>query len=271
MDGGDVPEIISLYVTSECDPRLAYVLSNAVKVQTGMQKYLHGLRFNRKAAFDRSVAQNQGQIKGRPHYGQGAIQMDGIFQFRFASGYGYYNRDLAANSDDTYLKQQAQLYCGMSYLESQHAPAVAEHRNFLAHNVKFPGVFPGLDKTLCPAMSVGASIGYACDGHNDSSIPGLTESIFWTAPDLKGPRLPVGEKWGFLNVDAGLLFDLGHASKSGGACMYIPGSVAHNSMPSRCGGHTRHQGMGFVLVNKASMQGPKSKQWFAENGHKLLL
>jgi hypothetical protein len=160
----------------------------------------------------------------------------------------------------------------MSFLESQHAPVVAEHRSIIARDVPgFKGVFPGLEN-LCPASSVGASTGYACDGHNDSSIPGLTESIFWTAPDSQtGKLLPAGELWTFANAEAGLLFYLQSAAATGGSCLYIPGSVMHNSMPTKCGGHTVHRGMGFVLVNKKTLLGTKTKQWFLDNADTLIL
>jgi hypothetical protein len=178
--------------------------------------------------------------------------MDGIFQFRFAKGYGYYARQPEANSDRSFLEKQARLYCGLSYLESQHVPIISQYRRVLSKKMSgYKGIFPGLEK-LCPGTSVGASMGYACDGHNDSSFRGLTESIFWSTPrGFRGQLLPAGEKWTFANAEAGLLFDLGTAAKAGGACIYIPGSVMHNSMPTKCGGHTAHQGIGFVLVKKA--------------------
>jgi hypothetical protein len=92
------PEIISLYVTSECDPRIAQVLCDAEAVECGMMKYLKQVRFNPRKIVDRHRA-DKSQSAGRSHYSRGRIQMDGVFNFRFAAGVGYYTRDLAANKD----------------------------------------------------------------------------------------------------------------------------------------------------------------------------
>jgi hypothetical protein len=266
------PEIIGLYITAECDDRLARVFAGAEAAQAGMRRYLNSVQFNRRVAVDR-YREEQGQGPGRGHWGLGSIQMDGIFRFRHVRGFGYYWRDRAAERDRAFLESQARLYCGMSLLESQHAPVMAAHRRAIAAGVpQFEGVFPGLGVRMCAASSVGASAGYACDSHNDSSVPGLTESIFWTAPEgAAASLLPPGEEWTFANAEAGLLFDLRHAAERGGCCLYIPGSVMHNSMPTRCRGHTVHRGMGFVLVNKSPVLGPASRSWFTENPDALVV
>jgi hypothetical protein len=279
--GKDVPEIISLYITADCDPCIARVLCDAETVQTGMKKYLNPIHFNKRRKLlsneERRLMKaergHEGQSSGRPHYAMGDIEMDGLFRFRFASGYGYYSRDLLANTDRSYLQKQARMYCGMSHLESQHAPVLAEQRKIASNKVPdFQGVFPGLGRHMCSASSVGASMGYACDGHNDSSIPGLTETIFWTAPKRAvNTLLPAGEMWTFANAEAGLLFDLHDAAKKGGCCLYIPGAVMHNSMPTGCDTHTIHKGMGFVLVNKGSVLNAGTQRWFEKNGDTLVM
>jgi hypothetical protein len=278
--GNDVPEILSLYITAECDPRIANVLNDAEAVQNGMRKYLSQVKFNKQSNILSNAARrlmkkkrgHEGQSSGRPHYALGLIEMDGLFQFRFASGYGYYTRDLMANTDMNYLKRQARLYCGMFFMETQHTPVLANQRIIVSNKVPgFQGIFPGLGRHMCPASSVGASMGYACDGHNDSSIPGVTETIFWTAPK-KGVEslLPDGEKWTFANAEAGLLFDLQDAAKKGGCCLYIPGSVMHNSMPTGCNNHTVHRGMGFVMVNKGTVLSSGTQRWFEGNPNSLV-
>jgi hypothetical protein len=273
-------EIISLYVTASCDPRIADVLKDGEAVQKGMQKYLQRVKFNNKKAMANVYVQRtkaakaaerglHGQTMGRPHNALRLIEMDGIHQLRYAYGYGYHSRDTAASKDLVFLESQARLYCGMSCLEAEHVPVISDYRNALSKRVTgFQGIFPGIGKHLCPASSIGASQGYVCDAHNDSCIKGLTESIFWTAP--KGSRLPDGEQWTFANVEAGLLFDLQDGARSGGSCIYIPGSVMHNSMPTRCEGHTMHAGMGFVLVTKNSALGTAAQKWFKANPLKLL-
>lgn len=272
--GLDEPEVISLFVTAQCDPRIAHVLQHASAVHRGMDNYLKPVRFNNRQLVQANrpgVARGYGgQIAGRPHQALGTMVMDGLFKFRFASGFGYYSRDLAANTDSRFLEQQATLLCGISYMESQHAPVLSEHRVSLGKRVPdFRGILPGLPTRWCPASSVGATVGYACDGHNDSSVPGLTESIFWAAP--QGLNLQKDERWTFANAEAGLLFDLQDATAHGGCCLYIPGGVMHNSMPTRCGGHTVHPGLGFVLVTKSQVLGAASKKWFEKNSDRLSL
>lgn len=267
---GTLPEIIGLFITAECDARIKYVMADAEAVQNGMMKYLPQVQFSSRARVQARRDNNKWQLAGRGHYAAGKIEVDGLFRFRYARGFGYYRRELAANKDRTYLEKQARLYCGMALMESKHVPIMAEYRASISDRVpSFDGVFPGLSKHLCPASSVGASAGYACDGHNDSSIAGLTETIFWTAP--KGMQLPLGESWTFANAEAGLLFDLQHAAAQGGCCMYIPGSVMHNSMPTGCNEHTIHDGMGFVLINKGTILGPATQSWFKENRKTLIL
>lgn len=264
-------DIISLYVTASCDPRIAYALAEAEHVQAGMQEYLKPVQFSRRAAVKR-YRDEKTQGPGRSHFGLGKITMDGLFSFRHARGYGYYWRELSANRDRAYLVKQARMYCGMAYLEAEHAPVMAVYRKALSEKIPgFAGIFPGIDKQLCPASSVGASVGYACDGHNDSSIKGLTESIFWSAPRhlVKG-MLPPDERWTFANAEAGVLFDLQDAAAHGGCCLYIPGNVMHNSMPTKCQGHTLHKGMGFVLINKTAILGPATRSWFEENPDALV-
>jgi hypothetical protein len=275
------PEIISLYITATSDDRIKSVMCDAEAVYHGMKQYLKPVKFNKQHVFQRNQKRKpdmalrgmKGQIAGRPHYALGNMYVDGVFRFRFASGFGYYSRDTAASADDKYLESQLRLFCGMSHLESQHAPALSQYRNIVSDRVPaHEGTFPGVDKQMCAAGSIGATMGYACDGHNDSSFPGITETIFWSAAKTKAATLlPKGERWTFANAEAGLLFDLQHAALRGGCCLYIPGSVMHNSMPTGCSTHTVHQGTGFVLVNKGAVLGPAAKTWFAGNYKSLRL
>ncbi len=264
--------IISLYITSDCDGRIGYVLENADKVQSGMKEYNKRVQFNTKSQLEKLSSRYHSQPPGRAQNGWGHMEMDGIFRFRFSKGYGYYHRSHEANKDHDFLYAQTSTFCGMSYMESRHVPAIHSYRNALVAGLKgFPGIFPGIPVSWCPAMAVGSSNGYACDAHDDSAVKGITESIFWTK--AKGPiGLSGSDMWCFANIAARVMFDLRYATRSGGGCcLYIPGNVSHATLPTGCKEHVVHKGMGFVLINKHALAGPKCNEWFAQNGKKLVM
>jgi hypothetical protein len=96
------------------------------------------------------MAGHEGQIAGRPHYALG-MYVDGVFRFRFASGFRL-QPSAAASADDKYLESQLRLFCGMSHLESQHAPALSQYRNIVSDRVPaHEGTSPGCEQ-MCAAV-----------------------------------------------------------------------------------------------------------------------
>jgi hypothetical protein len=146
------------------------------------------------------------------------------------------------------------LMTSMQRLERVLNPVAYARRLEAARTTGFGGMVDGVPISDLAATQVGFSVGFACNGHKDSCLQGISESIFWEWPDT--PETTPPHTYSFVNYEAGVLFAI---SARRHCLMFQDGRCVHGSLPKNAihaqawssRGTTYHNGVGAVLVTKS--------------------
>lgn len=232
------------FITSATDPRLPAMLSDAPKVVDLVSRVIDmkdKSRWNAQAEKKDNV-----RVSGY----LGSLWNEGQQSYRYgkAMAFGYFKRRPNAPVPPNYAFDIS-LWCAkMSCLHKSHTPGLRQHCVDVAKSYKTLGVAPGIPRDLVPQHTLGISVGFANDLHDDSTAKGHTESISY----YRGPRklkLDGGGGWGFAVWHPKIIFDLNahHASM-----IYVPGRETHGTVPTSKH-HQEHKGIGSVLFMRSSV------------------
>ena len=244
--------ILNVFVYSRDDPNISKVLFEVDKLVEGMDKYLKEKSHQFYSGFGSKKLNDgtQEKLEHRVRY-IGKNWLEGLQRYLDGSlgenVISYYPRKVEANNDNDYLERLLWLFCGLYELEKRHTPATANYRLQLAKKADYLGCFtPNCPIELNPSTSMGGSINFASDTHDDSSVKGTTEAIIW--------RPKKGKPYLFANSVAKLYFDI-----SEDCILYQVGTDAHSTINTG-----ENEGVGFVNLSKKILlyDTPITKNWF---------
>lgn len=235
-------EFVSMFITSATDARLNSVMAPAVcKVYDAVSSHI------KMKDPTRWAAQRDGKDGDNDHNTGylGKLYNEGLqfYKQNLTDRYGYFTAHAGAKFDKAYAASVGTFGRLHDQFEASHLPCMHRARHAAAKKFRTLSLLPGLSTRLVPGHTMGTSVGFANDIHNDSSSAGFTESIHYTR------TRPFSAPWGFCIWRPRVIFDL--ASEP--ACaVYVPGREPHGSLPTGFP-HVVHPGRAAVIFQRTNV------------------
>lgn len=231
LDADDA-SIVGLYVTDRMDPGVAGVAAAGRQLSAQCRKVYPQKRHTNWYGTHRGAS-------GGGYIGHNWLDGAQRFACPTAATKNYVTAFLPRRPHPTIQWHLASTFGGLQALERRHVPDVYLQRLRLAERARFGGIVPGLPLRALAATYTGVTVDFACRPHNDSSMPGTTETICWH-------RTPGDPEFGFsiLEYNVTLLME-------GASCLYMLGTLWHGTPPDAPNARTfRHNSLGLVLMSK---------------------